>query len=103
MLTWLAAYLCYKHVSGGCICLGSLISLGPGSHSVLMRASHLALLFDMVADVEVSLLPCFLTGRLGKDSGASSQESHREFSGSTKHCLTEEQICGHRVVISCSL
>lgn len=66
---------------------------------MLMRASHLALLFNMVADVEVSLLPCFSTGRLGKDSGASSQESHREFLGSTKHCSTEEQICGHRVVI----
>lgn len=90
MLTRLAAYLRYKHVPGGCICLGSLISSGPGSHLVLMRASHLALLLNMAADVKVSLSPHFLTVRLGKGSGASSQESHGEFSGSTKHCSTEE-------------
>lgn len=53
---------------------------------MLMRASHLALLLNVVADVEVSLLPHFLTGRLGKGSGASSQESHGELSGSAEHC-----------------
>lgn len=46
----------------GYICLGSQISSGPESHLLLMRASHLALLLDKVADVEVSLSPCFLAG-----------------------------------------
>lgn len=64
-----------------------------------MRASHLALLLNTVADVEVSLSPRFLPGSLGKSSGASSQESHGKFTGSTKHCSTDEQICGHGAVI----
>ena len=66
---------------------------------MLMRASHLALLLNMVADVEISLSPCFSTGRLGKYSGVSNQESHGVFSGSTQRCSTEEQICGYGVVI----
>lgn len=66
---------------------------------MLMRASHLALLLNMAAEVEVSLSPCFSTGSLGKGSGGSSQGSCGEFLGSTKHCLTKEQICDHRVVI----
>lgn len=85
MLIWLVAYLRYKRVSGG-VCLGSLTSPGPGSHSVLMRASHLALLLNVIADVGVSLPPHFLIGSLGKGSGASSRESHGELSGSAEHC-----------------
>jgi len=99
MLTCLAAHSCYEHVSGGCICLGSLISSGPGSHSVLTRASRLALLLNMTVDVEVPLSPHFSTGSLGKSSGASRQESHMEFSAITKYCSTEEQICGQGAVI----
>lgn len=89
VLTHLTASLCYRQVSGDWACLGSLISSGPGSHSVLTRASHLALLLNMVADVQVSLSSHFLTdwGRFWCQQPGFSQEVL-----STKHCLSKEKI-----------
>lgn len=76
----------------GYICLGSQISSGPESHLLLMRASHLALLLDKVADVEVSLSPCFLAG---EGLWCQQPKALQQGSGSTRDCSAEQQTCGH--------